>query len=232
MLRIVSLAAVVLSAFGLTGCGVTNQLHSELNYGAGSGAVAIDQSGIGVLTPAAPTGKESDKQTLGDSVGGALEAGLPGAHVVSLAQVLSSINKAGLAGSYATMLEDYDHTGILDRQGLRDIGEAAGVRYLAKLNLGGFDQSSDKRLSIAGIRMFDTWRAVIRVHLEIWDSETGEIAWQGNEELTFAREGVKERPVSFRTVADLAAENLVAKVGESGSETIDEVPEELAALAR
>jgi hypothetical protein len=46
----------------------------------------------------------------------------------------------------------------------------------------------------------------------------------------FAREGVKERPVSFSQVATLAAERLVDKVGESGRETSDnDVPATLAA---
>ena len=126
-------------------------------------------------------------------------------------------------------LADYENTGILDRDTLRAIGEASGVRYLAKLNLGNFNQSSDKRLAIAGIRMFDTWRATIRVHLEVWDSQTGEIAWQGNDELVYAREGIKERPVTFRQVADVAASNLVRKVGMSGAESVDHDAEALAA---
>lgn len=139
------------------------------------------------------------------------------------------INRAGLAGRYARALDDYANTGILDRDTLQAIGVASGVRYLAKLNLGNFNQSSDKRLSIAGIRMFDTWRATIRVHLEVWDSHTGEIAWQGNDELVYAREGVKERPVTLRQVADVAARSLVEKVGTSGTESLDQDPETLAA---
>jgi hypothetical protein len=218
------------SALALGGCGVTSQLHTELNYGSVAGeSVAIDQFGIGVLTPSAPTGQESDKQALGDALGTALEDAAIGMRVMRLPDMLSAINRSGLARGYANMLDEYEETGILERDRLRQVGEAGGVRYLAKLNLGNFAQSSDKRLSIAGIRMFDTWRATIRVHLEVWDSVTGEIAWQGNEELVFAREGVKERPVSFSQVAELAASHLVAKVGQSGVETSDRVPPSLAA---
>jgi hypothetical protein len=222
--------AVLSAAAGLTGCGVTSQLHSELSYDATAEAVlALDDAGIGVLTPAAPTGQESDKQALGDSLSTALQHELDMSHVLGLSEMLSAINKAGLAGTYARALADYENTGILDRDALRSIGDAAGVRYLAKLNLGNFNQSSDKRLAIAGIRMFDTWRATIRVHLEVWDSHTGEIAWQGNDELVYAREGIKERPVTFRQVADVAAANLVQKVGLSGTESLNQDPETLVA---
>ncbi len=216
----------------LGGCGVTNQLHSDMNFsGVSSNTVLLNEYGIGVLTPSTPTGQEADKQALGDALGEALKESVPDSYVMALPEMLSSINHSGLARDYAEMLEEYEDTGILEKEGLRRVAEAGGVRYLAKFNLSDFDHSSDKRLAIAGIRMFDTWRANIRVHLEIWDSQTGEIAWQGNEELTFAREGVKEKPVSFSQVAKLTAEHLVARVGESGTSTSDEVPETLAAAA-
>jgi hypothetical protein len=218
------------TAFALSGCGVTSQLHSDLSYGSATPEVlALEGAGIGVLTPAAPTGQESDKQALGDALGVALQQDLAGGRVVSLPEMLSAINRAGLSAEYARALADYETTGILDRDTIKAVGEASGVRYLAKLNLGNFSQSSDKRLSIAGIRMFDTWRATIRVHLEVWDSATGEIAWQGNDELVYAREGIKERPVTFRQVADYAARNLVTKVGTTGRESIDQDPETVAA---
>lgn len=221
----------VVAVLGLSGCGVTTQLHSELAFdGVAVEPVALDSQGVGVLTPSAPTGKESDKQALGNALGNALRAALPTGHVMPMPDMLSAINRSGLARPYGAMLDEYADTGILEREVLQQVGEAAGVRYLAKFNLADFNQSSDKRLAIAGIRMFDTWRAGIRVHLEIWDSKTGEIAWQGNEELVFAREGVKERPVSFAQVAQLAAEQLVARVGDSGSATVDEAPESLAAV--
>jgi len=142
------------------------------------------------------------------------EASLDQFGIMPLGAMLSAINTSGLAGRYARMLSDYEATGILERDTMRQIAEAAGVRYLAKFNLGDFQQSRDKRLSIAGIRMFDTSRAIIRVHLEIWDGLTGEIAWQGNEELVYAREGVKEKPVSFSQVARMSADHLVLRVGD------------------
>jgi hypothetical protein len=225
MVKTIAVVSFVGLAFALGGCGVTSQLHTELDYGSvATDAVAFDQFGVGMLTPSAPTGQESDKQALGDALGSAFEASATNGHVMPLANMLSAINRSGLARTYADMLDEYENTGVLERDGLRKIGDAGGVRYLAKLNLGNFTQSSDKRLSIAGIRMFDTWRANIRVHLEVWDSVTGEIAWQGNEELVFAREGVKERPVSFSQVAALAAEHLVDKVGQSGKEVSDQEP--------
>lgn len=227
-LRVIAFLSVIVACVS-SGCSVTSQLHSELNFtSVAEQPVSFDGTGVGVLTPSAPTGQESDKQALGDALGAAIQTNSPGTRLMSMADMLSAINRSGLARVYADLLDEYENSGILERDALRQIGEAGGVRYLAKLNLGSFVQSSDKRLAIAGIRMFDTWRAQIRVHLEIWDSQTGEIAWQGNEELVFAREGVKERPVSFSQVAVLAAARLVDRVGESGRESSDEEPQQLA----
>ena len=147
-----------------------------------------------------------------------------------MAEMLSAINESGLARVYADTLAEYEHTGILERDALRRHRQSRQRRYLAKLNLGNFIQNRAGRFSIAGIRLFETSRAQIRVHLEIWDSHTGTIAWQGNEELVYAREGVKERPVSFRYVAELAAERLIEKIGESGAETNSETSEAVASL--
>jgi hypothetical protein len=49
---------------GLSGCGVTSQLHSELNYGAAGSGTLVDGESIGALTPAAPTGRVTKSSPL------------------------------------------------------------------------------------------------------------------------------------------------------------------------
>jgi hypothetical protein len=146
--------------------------------------------------------------------------------------VLNSNSKDKSANPPLACSAEYERTGVLERDVLNNIGAAGNVRYISKLNLGNFSQSRDRRLSIAGIQLFETSRADIRLHLEIWDSQTGVIAWQGNEELLFAREGVKERPVSFRQVAEMASARLIERIGASGDESSieAELPEALASL--
>jgi hypothetical protein len=191
----------------------------------------LGQEGVGILTPSAPTGQEADRQALADALGAILDRDVAEAHIVALPALLSAVNQAGLARTYSNMFTEYDRTGILDRDILRNIGEAAGVRYLAKLNLGDFEQETTSRAKLLGVRFLDTRTATIRVHLEIWDAHTGAIVWQGNEELTFSQERVREKPVTFQQVASLAAERLVAKVGESGREIVREETSAVAATA-
>ena len=226
-------AGMALFALVAGGCSVTSQVHADLQYRQlVDDTVFLGREGIGILTPSAPTGQESDRQALADALGEILDRDVVDAHIVALPALLSAVNQAGLAKTYSNMFVEYDRTGILDRDILSQIGDAADVRYLAKLNLGNFRQETAGRAKVLGIRFLDTRTATIRVHLEIWDSETGGIVWQGNEELTFAQEGVKEKPVTFQQVAAMAAERLVAKVGESGTESLlEDTPAVAAASA-
>jgi hypothetical protein len=204
-------------------CAATDQLHADLQYQQFVGQEEFSgAAGIGVLTPSAATGQEADRQALGDALSETLASDLDGASIVALPALLSAVNRAGLAREYSAMFAEYEETGILERDTLRQVGHAAGVRYVAKLNLGDFDQATSGRAKIFGVRFLDTRTATIRVHLEIWDTVTGGIVWQGNEELTFAQEGVRERPISFQQVAAMASRRLVAKVGESGRELLQE----------
>ena len=59
-----------------------------------------------------------------------------------------------------------------------------------------------------GLRLFDTKQANLRVFLEIWDSETGSVAWEGSQELNFAYDSSREKPVTFHDVAKIAAKQL------------------------
>jgi len=212
----------LLTTLLLVGCGTTNQVNADLQYRQlVEGNFLLGEEGIGVLTPSAPTGQESDRQALADALGAILEESTQ-ARVVTLPAMLSAINEAGLARSYSSLFAEYERTGLLERDMLRRIGEAADVRYIAKLNLGNFQQSTSGRARILGVRFLDTRTADIRVHLEIWDSYTGGIVWQGNEELTFAQEGVREKRITFQQVARLASDRLVTKVGESGTELVEE----------
>ena len=216
----------------LGGCGATNQVNADLQYRQFvDGNILLGNEGIGVLTPSAPTGQESDRQALADALGAILEEQTE-ARIVTLPVMLSAINEAGLARAYSNLFTEYERTGLLERDMLRRIGEAADVRYIAKLNLGNFQQSTSGRARIFGVRFLDTRTADIRVHLEIWDSHTGGIVWQGNEELTFAQEGVREKRITFQQVARLASDRLVTKVGESGIELVEEEDAPVAANAK
>jgi hypothetical protein len=114
------------------------------------------------------------------------------------------------------MIDDYLSTGIMERDTLKKVGDAAEARYLGLLSLGEFSQQTNKRLSIGGMRVFDTKQASIRLSWQIWDSQTGGIAWEGSDEIHYAYDTGRERPVNLSFVAAQAASNLIAEIPEPG----------------
>lgn len=175
---------------------------------------ALHEAGLGFLTPVSATGQEADRVALAIAFADTVDASCEELDVVRLAEVLSAVNQAGLAHDYKRMVDDYAATGIMERDTLRKVGEASKVRYLGLLSLGKFSQQTNKRFSIGGIRIFDTKQASIRLSWQIWDSESGVIAWEGSDEIHYAYDTGRERPVNLSFVAGQAAANLVAQIPE------------------
>jgi hypothetical protein len=215
---------LMLQIIALTGCGVATQITCDLDY-RNIGALsisALERDGIGVLTPSIVTGRETDKQIVGQVLSDVLEDYLAPRNVVTLAQLLNRINAAGLADSYAASLGMYDTSGILPQDTITQLGAAAGARFLAKLSLANFEQAQVERFGIAGIRVLSTNRTRIRLFLEIWDSDNGQIVWYANEELALASERATEEDLSVRGAATRAISEMLATILGQDSVTLSE----------
>lgn len=215
MSRFMKCAAVgLLMAAILTGCGtVSSQIVPTTLYKSSSlepGALA--QHRLALLTPSTVTGQEQDRQALALMFSETLHTQLPAVPVVSLSETLGLVNRAGLADDYRKMFEDYRETGIFAHGPLEKIGRTVGARYLAQLKLAGFSQDTFERFSLFGLRLFQTLHSNVRLYLQIWDSETGTIAWEGSEELSYSYDSSAERPVTFRMVVEEATRQLIARL--------------------
>jgi hypothetical protein len=183
-----------------------NLVHTAIDLPAG----ALEQYGVGFLTPSASTMREADKQALALAFAEVLKRDRPEIRVVPMPALLSAINAADLDQPYRRMYRDYLQTGILDGSVLARVGDVGGVRYLIQLNLANFEQVGRGRFSFLGLRLLETKVANLRVFLQIWDSTTGQVVWEGGGELNYTFETVVERPVYFLQVAQEAAERLFA----------------------
>lgn len=203
---------VLLLSGALAGCGsMLPQVDAKITHK----EIALDAAdlaagGIGFLTPSAATGREADKQALALAFATRLEADRTDLRVVPLPAILSAMNAEELDQEYKQMFRDYRETGILDGALLKRIGEIGQVRYLAQLSLASFEQLSRGRFSLVGLRFVDTKQANIRVFLQIWDSHTGSVAWEGGGEVNYAYESMTERPVTFQLVAATVADRIYA----------------------
>lgn len=194
----------------LVGCTTGSQVHpTTLHKNLSLPPGALQQYGIAFLTPSTVTGQEQDQQTAALIFAEQMRVQLPAVHVISLPESLGAINRAGLAPEYRKMVVDYRDTGIFPRDLLTKVGSAIGTRYLVQLKLAGFSQDMRERLSILGVRLFQTLHANIRLYMQIWDAEAGTIAWEGSEEMSYAYDSSAEVPVTFRRVVEEAAQQLI-----------------------
>ena len=204
-----ALSALVLA---LTGCFGTQIYPNLQEHRISLRPGDLEASGIAFITPSTVTGQEQEKQVVALTFADVIKRERPGLRVVTLAETLGAINKAGLAVDYTRMYDEYRDTGLLTRDVLQRIGTATGTRYLVQLKLQGFGQGSKERFGVLGLRIVETQFAHVRLFLQIWDSSDGTIAWEGTQEMRISTDSVREEPVMQRTVLEHTAHDLIAKL--------------------
>jgi hypothetical protein len=197
----------------LSACTNKPQLHSSLQHrNTGLEAGQLEKHGLAFVTPSTVTGQEEDKQALALIFSEVVMKKMPKVQCVTLPETLGAINRNGLTMEYKDMYQNYSKTGIFAKDSLQKIGEVAGVRYVVQLNLADFGRRTEKRWGFSGIRLLATKTTHIRLFMQVWDSQEGNIVWEGGHELSHAYDTVKERPITFQAVVEEAAESLLNQI--------------------
>lgn len=205
-------AALFALALGLGGCFTTQIYPTAQDHGLSLGSGDLKSHGIAFITPSSATGQEEEKQALAMVFAQAFQRQRPDVRVVGLPESLNAINRAGLAEVYKQMYHDYRDTGLFKRDILKQVGTIAGARYIAQIKLQGFEQGSKERFGALGFRIIETSFASIRVFLQIWDSTDGSIAWEGMQEMHYARDRIADKPITLHAAAEGTARNLIARL--------------------
>jgi hypothetical protein len=172
----------------------------------------LEASGIAFITPSTVTGQEQEKQAVAFTFADVIKRERQGLRVVTLAETLGAINRAGLGDDYKRMYDDYRDTGLFSRDVLQRVGAATGARYLAQIKLQGFSQGAKERFGALGFRIVETQYAHVRLFFQIWDSTDGSIAWEGMQEMRISQDTMLEEPVMLSTMLDRTAHDLLAKL--------------------
>ncbi len=199
----------------LTGC-AGHQKYATVTIGpSGAGPLKpgdLEAYGIAFITPATVTGQEEDRPALALIFSQVLEETRPATHIISLNATLSAISQVGGSENYNHMVARYRDLGLLDPATLALVSKATGARYIAQLQMANFQQESQDRFSVLGLRMVMTKKANIRLFLRIWNGRDGSIAWEAAQELYVAKETVTENAISFRDVVEMSAREIIAKI--------------------
>jgi hypothetical protein len=127
----------------------------------------------------------------------------PNWKVVSEQETSTRINQAGLASKMTVMRNDYEQSNILDQEALRNLAGALGVRYIFQLRLAAFTQTMTDRWKFPAldVRLTQTRSSIMRLALQLWDAETGELVWTSVAETNMANEAVSQDPVYLEDIA-------------------------------
>ncbi len=194
------------------GCAIPQTYHAIQQRTFSLGPNDLTQYGLAFITPSTVTGQEEEKQAVAITFTDVLYTQRPDIPVRTLPQTLSAVNRAGLEDEYSKMYEDYRNTSLFKRESLKEIGDATGMRYLGQLKLSGFQQGSDGRLSVFGLRVMNTKQASIRLFFQIWDSTDGSIVWEGVDETQYAMDTATEETVTLKKVLEKASLHLVDRL--------------------
>jgi hypothetical protein len=209
ILSIVAAAALCL------GCAIPQTYHSTQYRTFALGPDDLSQFGLAFITPSTVTGQEQEKQTVAFTFSEVLYTERPDIPIRTLPQTLSAVNKAGLEEEYTQMFVDYQNTSLFKTASLKDVAGATGMRYLGQLKLSGFQQGSDGRFGVFGLRLINTKQASIRLFFQIWDSTNGSIVWEGVDELQHSMDTATEETVTLKKVLEKASVHLVDQLPKS-----------------
>ena len=137
---------------------------------------------------------------------------IPKWNVMDEQAVLTAINRQDLGTEYTRMRRDAEDTHLLDRESLRKIGAALRTRYIFQPRLASFTQTMTERWKVPGLdlRVVETRSSVVRISLQLWEAESGELVWSSMAETILANEGVTQDPVFLEEAARVTLGGLMA----------------------
>jgi PBP1b-binding outer membrane lipoprotein LpoB len=173
---------------------------------------SLEEGGITFLAARVNTGQETYGPSLAQGLVDSMQTSLSAQKIVHPNLAVNRVSKAGLARTYATMLTEHGKTNILPRMMLRKVGQAVHAQYFALPILISFREDQSSRLTAFGLQAARTASATARLQLQIWDSEAGRIVWEGRSDVTLAREMLREGPIRFDEIIQIAWAQLLQQI--------------------
>jgi hypothetical protein len=138
---------------------------------------------LGLHTPA---GLQGFNPPLSHALNAALSEASPPIRGIAAHETMNVLNQQGLAAEYGTLIAGFGRGGILESKPLQRIGSALSSRYVLLPGLAEFNQVIIDRLSISGWNIIQSRVTTLRVWLQLWDTQTGNIVWESAGEVTVA----------------------------------------------
>jgi hypothetical protein len=172
----------------------------------------IDQKRVAIL-PTLSTGlHQGTAAGMSQYLDQTLKTLTPTWKVVTEQEALTRINMQGLGMDYVRMRSDAEQGYLLIRQPLAKIGAALGVQYIFQPRLAAFTQTMTERWKFPGLdlRLVETRSSLLRISLQLWEAESGELIWSSVAETIMESEALSQDPVFLEDAARLTFGSLVS----------------------
>jgi hypothetical protein len=135
----------------------------------------------------------------------------PNFKIITQQQAASLINRNELAAEYTRMRNEALQSHLLDRGSLKKLGTAIGTRYVFQPKLIEFMQITKDRWEIPPIalKISRIRSSIMRLSLQLWDMQTGELLWSSLVEASLESEAVGQDPIYFEDTARVAMGSII-----------------------
>jgi hypothetical protein len=214
--RAFTAASLVLLVLCMAGCGKSIygwQVRTNSTPVAPSfDRAPIDQMRVAILPTLATGLHQGTAAGMSQYLDQTLKTLTPTWTVVTEQEALTKINTHGLGVDYVRMRSDAEQSHLLIRQPLAKIGAALGVRYIFQPRLASFTQTMTERWKFPGLdlRLVETRSSLLRVSLQLWEAESGELIWSSVAETIMENEALTQDPVFLEDAVRLTFGSLVS----------------------
>jgi len=163
---------------------------------------------FGALAPPRLLGSETGLDTILAQV---LKTVAPSLKVITQQEAASLINRNELANEYTRMRNEALQSHLLDGGSLKKLGTAIGTRYVFQPKLIEFMQITKDRWEVPPIalKVSRIRSSIMRLSLQLWDMQTGELVWSSLAEASLESEAVGQDPIYFEDTARVTMGSMI-----------------------
>lgn len=134
----------------------------------------LQNGGLALLPITAGAGQEGYRRPLGDSLNSHLSHSLPNGKTIKRQNSMDLLNQHDKVTAYQELIEAYSKTSILNREKVKELRSALGVRFALYCSLQDFSEVSKTSYNVFSGLQSTTTASVIAQCL-IFDLETGDV---------------------------------------------------------
>lgn len=176
---------------------------------------------LAILPLTVDPGLEAYGRDAGEAMYQALVDAYPGLPIVPPSQSLQRLTNARATTTYATLVSEYEETGQLNPELVRELGDAVGARYLLNLRLTYAEEAGYGPGDFVG--EVEYTGQGLRLIAQLWDGERGVLEWRTVGDVTAVSSDLMRRRSVDEMLAEILPE-IAQLVPVEGGEALAEAP--------